>query len=153
CRAIVSTMRSRSDEELLEQARAANAKAKRELLDQLFARYQERIALWCFRVTGDRQSAADLAQETLILAYQNLDSFRGDAKFSTWLSAITRNHCLNYVRRRAPRWDNVTEPLSVDIPDEQRFDLYFERSDEVRQMRKMWNEILDETERRVMTLH
>ena len=147
-------MTPRSDEELLELARGcSNARAQKELLDQLFARYHERIALWCFRFTGDRQSAADLAQDILILAYQSLDSFRGDAKFSTWLSAITRNHCLNYVRRRATRWDNITEPLSEDIPDEHRFDLCFERSDEVQQIRKIWNDVLDETERRVMALH
>jgi RNA polymerase sigma-70 factor (ECF subfamily) len=36
-------------------------------------------------MTGDRESARDLAQETFISAWQNLSGFRGDAKFTSWL--------------------------------------------------------------------
>jgi RNA polymerase sigma-70 factor, ECF subfamily len=144
----------RSDEELLEQARGCvDATVQKELLGQLFGRYESQVTLWCFRVTGDRSSAADLVQDIFVRAYASLHSFRGDAKFSTWLYTITRNHCLNDVRRRLARWESTTEPLSEDTPDEDRFDLRLEWSDELRQMRKMLNETLDETERLVMTLH
>src|SRR5215471_12941204 len=73
-----------SDEDLLSQARAhADPGIRRELLNRLFSRCYTRIGHWCFRITGDRNSAADLAQDVLMRAYQGLYFFRGDAKFST----------------------------------------------------------------------
>jgi len=144
-----------SDEEILAQAREClEVPARRELLDQLFRRYHARVALWCFRMTGDRDSAADLAQEIFLKVQSSLDSFRGDARFSTWLYSITRNHCFNDSHRRAARRENVTEPLDdAEIAKEDPFDLRLERSEEMRQMRKLLQETLDETEQRVMALH
>ena len=144
-----------SDEELLAQARGCPEASKRqEFLDQLFRRYHARVALWCFRVTGDRESAADLAQEVFLKVQSSLDSFRGDAKFSTWLYTITRNHCFNDAQRRAARRESVTDSLDeIDIAGEDRFDLRLERHEEARQMRKLVQETLDPTEQRVMTLH
>lgn len=143
------------DEELLAQARRSpEASKQRELLDDLFRRYHSRVALWCFRVTGDRDAAADLAQEIFLKVQRGLDSFRGDAKFSTWLYSITRNHCLNDAHHRAGRGESATEPLDeIEVPAEDRFDLRLERNEEMRQMRELLAETLDETEQRVMTLH
>jgi RNA polymerase sigma factor (sigma-70 family) len=147
-------MEEQSDEEILRQARACgDSVAERELLNQLFRRYHTRIGLWCYRVTGNRDSAADLAQEVLFKAYQNLDAFRGDSKFSTWLYSITRNHCFNDAQRRMARRENAMEPLEADTPDDDRFDLRLEREEEVVQMRNLLQASLDETEHRVMKLH
>jgi len=75
-----------------------------------FRRHHVKVARWCLSVTGDRESAADLAQENLRKAYQNLSYFKGQSKFSTWLYSITRNHCLNasQVPERAPRRPTLT---------------------------------------------
>jgi RNA polymerase sigma-70 factor, ECF subfamily len=144
----------RGDEKLLAQARASTDPAvRRELLNQLFDRYQERIARWCFRITGERDSAADLAQEVLIKVYRALDLFRGDSKFSTWLYAITRNHCVNDSKRRAARCENTTAPIEDDLPSSERFESKIECDQMMRQMRRLLRENLDETERRVMVLH
>lgn len=43
------------------------------------------------RLVGDPQLAADVAQESMIRAWRSLPSFRGDARFSTWLHRITVN--------------------------------------------------------------
>jgi len=144
----------RTDEELLREARAVQDNAtSRELLDQLFSRYHSRIALWCFRVTGNTDSAADLAQEILVRAYKNLDSFRGESKFSTWLYSITRKHCFNDSQKRAARRERETEQLDIDTASEDRFDLRLEQEQDEQQMRELLQQTLDETEHRVMTLH
>jgi RNA polymerase sigma factor (sigma-70 family) len=144
----------RTDEELLREVRTASDPiSQRELLNGLFGRYHSRIALWCYRVTGERESAADLAQEVLIKAFQNLDSFRGDAKFSTWLYTITRNHCFNDTHRRRAQREHSMDPLDPDTAVSDRFDLRLEQDQELRQMRNMLQDNLDETEQRVMTLH
>ena len=143
-----------TDEELLAQARdCRDSSASRDLLDQLFARYQSKVALWCLRVTGDRESAADLAQDILLRAYENLDSFRGQAKFSTWLYTVTRNHCLNDAARRMARRERQTDSLEFEIPKDDRFDLRLEDDQQAALARRIIQETLDETEQRVMTLH
>jgi RNA polymerase sigma-70 factor (ECF subfamily) len=144
----------RTDEELIRDVRACtDPSIRREVLDTLFLRYHSRIAVWCYRTTGNRDSATDLAQEILLKAYQNLDGFRGDAKFSTWLYSITRNHCFNDAQRRVSQRENVMDPLEPETRVDDRFDLRLEHEEDLQQMRNFLRENLDETEQRVMTLH
>ena len=147
-------MPERTDEQVIGDVRAcAEPGIRRELLDTLFLRYHSRIALWCYRTTGNRDSAADLAQEVLLKAYQKLDGFRGDAKFSTWLYSITRNHCFNEARRRVSHRENAMDPLDPETRSEDRFDLRLEHEEDLQQMRSFLQEHLDEIEQRVMALH
>ena len=147
-------MPERTDEDLIRDVRACTEPAiRRQFLDTLFLRYHSRIALWCYRTTGNRDSAADLAQEVLLKVYQNLDGFRGDAKFSTWLYSITRNHCFNEAQRRVSHRENAMDPLDPETRVDDRFDLRLEHEEDLQQMRNFLRENLDETEQRVMTLH
>jgi RNA polymerase sigma-70 factor, ECF subfamily len=57
-----------------------------------------------FRMTGSLADAEDLAQETFIRAYAQLGTFRGTAKFSTWLYRIAINNCLNWRQSEARRF-------------------------------------------------
>jgi len=140
-----------SDEELLARFRAGQT----ESLDQLFARYHTRVAVWCYRFTGDRESAGDLAQDIFLRAYRNLDSFRGDSKFSTWLYTVARNHCVNERKARAARAEESLEMLELDIPDSGQPDVLtaLERKQTVETMRGLLDDTLDSTEKQVMTLH
>lgn len=56
-----------------------------------------------FRMTQDRDSAFDLAQETFVSAWQSLRSFREEAKFESWLYRIAANKALNYLKQRSRR--------------------------------------------------
>ena len=51
-------------------------------------------------MSGSMADAEDLAQETFIHAYQHLDGFRAEARFSSWLYRIAVNQCLNWQKRR-----------------------------------------------------
>src|SRR5262245_10060345 len=80
------------DEELVLRYRAtAEARQREEYINELFRRNYSRVARWCLRFAADRDSAADLAQEVFTKAYQNITSFQGQSKFSTWLFVIARN--------------------------------------------------------------
>jgi len=140
-------MREFSDEQLVAMS-ADNERA----VEELFSRYQSRVAVWCFRVARDREWAADLAQEVFLRALRSLPGFRGDAKFSTWLYTIARNHCYNAVQAKAIRPEDSIEFLQ--LPDTgRRVDRELEVADEIEQMRELLQTHLDETERQVMTLH
>ncbi|HEY4562075.1 MAG TPA: RNA polymerase sigma factor, partial [Thermoanaerobaculia bacterium] len=78
------------DEELIERARRDAAQADA-CLAVLYRRYYPKVAAWCLRISGDRQEAADLAQEVFLRVHDRLDGFRGDSRFSTWLYTVTRS--------------------------------------------------------------
>ena len=71
---------------------------------RLVGRHQRMIHALAYRMTGSLAEAQDLAQETFIAAWDQLDGFRGEASFSSWLYRIAMNRCLNWrarARRRA----------------------------------------------------
>jgi RNA polymerase sigma-70 factor (ECF subfamily) len=68
--------------------------------------YQDKIYGLVFRMLGNASEAEDVAQEVFVTVFKSIDSFRGDARLSTWLYRIGVNHCKNrikYLRRRAHR--------------------------------------------------
>ena len=54
----------------------------------------------CLRMLGNEQDALDASQEAFFKAYRNLESFRGDSRFSTWLYRLASNVCLDMLRRQ-----------------------------------------------------
>jgi RNA polymerase sigma-70 factor (ECF subfamily) len=145
-----------SDEELVERYRSASGSPSGEpFIDRLFHRHHSRVAAWCYRMTGDVDSAADLAQEVFLKAFRRLDSFRGDSKFTTWLYSIARNHCTDELKSRTGGPQQVEEATLdqlVDLRLEPASDS-IERRQSEELMRTMIREELDETETKVMTLH
>jgi RNA polymerase sigma-70 factor (ECF subfamily) len=145
-----------SDEELLRRYRAsANSRAGDGLINQLFERHHSRVAAWCYRLTGDVETSADLAQEVFLKAFQRLDSFRGDSKFTTWLYTIARNHCMDQLRTRASAPQQNAELLADQMEDlrTEQISAVLERREAEELVRRLMRESLDETESKVMTLH
>ena len=68
---------------------------------ELVRRYQSPVRGFLTRMTrGDAHLADDMAQETFLKAWQKLKTFRGEAKFSTWLFGIAFNEFRGNARRR-----------------------------------------------------
>jgi RNA polymerase sigma-70 factor (ECF subfamily) len=81
-----------------------------ELLVQRHSAMTYRVAL---RLCGNHHDAQDIAQEALIAAWQNLDRFRDDASFSTWLYQIVTRRTINKINRG--RRDHSLDLLN-DVP-------------------------------------
>jgi RNA polymerase sigma-70 factor (ECF subfamily) len=81
---------------LLERARAGDARAT----ERLLAKHELRVYRYGLRMCGNEEDARDVLQETLLAAFRNLASFRGDAQVSTWLYQIARSFCIKQRRRR-----------------------------------------------------
>ena len=147
-------MEAFSDEELIAGYFLAPATDRsRQLLDELFRRHRGRVVAWCYRLTGNRDRAADLAQDVFVKAYSSLDTFRRDSRFTTWLYAIARNRCHDEARARAARRE-APEDEMVDVASELNEALAaLDASDARHVVRTLMDEVLDETEKRVMTLH
>ncbi len=69
--------------------------------NRLVQLHQHEVFALAVRLVGDRELAADVAQEALVRAWRGLAGFRGDAKFSTWLHRIT----VNTARSTQRRWN------------------------------------------------
>jgi RNA polymerase sigma-70 factor (ECF subfamily) len=153
---VVALIEALTDEELVERYRAAAGSRDGEhLLNQLFERYHTRVAAWCYRITGDVDSAADLAQDVFLKAFQRLGSFRGDSKFCTWLYAVARNHCMDEFRSRAARPAEIGDLVLDQLVDSnlEPVSQTLERDESARTLRQLIQDALDETEAKVMTLH
>ncbi|MDP2895162.1 MAG: sigma-70 family RNA polymerase sigma factor [bacterium] len=96
------------DFDLVEKSRAGDDAAFEELLRR---HYPGTYAL-VFRLTNAAH-ADDVTQETFLLAYRNLSRFRGEAKFSTWLTRIAVNLCRSEWRKRKRRREESVE----DVPE------------------------------------
>ena len=72
-----------------------------ELLDRLIETYQHRLLRYLLFLTGKREVAEDLFQETWMRVLLRGAQYNGKARFDTWLFTIARNLCLNEIRRRS----------------------------------------------------
>jgi RNA polymerase sigma-70 factor (ECF subfamily) len=71
-----------------------------------------RIVALTYKMTGDLDSAKDLAQETFITAWEKLSQFRGESKFSSWLYRIATTKSLNHLKLSARRQELNREAAS-----------------------------------------
>jgi len=98
-----------------------------EAFNGLVVMYQDYLFALCYRVVGDRDTAADAVQEAFFKAYRNLAGFRGEA-FKAWLSRIAINAATDILRERKrrpadpyPEWeDDAWQPPSGEADDPER---------------------------------
>ena len=78
----------------------------------LVRRHERKMFNIAYRMTGNYDDAADIVQESFLSAYKAIKTFRGEAKFSTWLYGIVVNHSRNRVRHTSGK--TYHEPVSLD---------------------------------------
>lgn len=143
-----------TDEEILAAFSQASADERRHLADQLFERHYAHVARWCFRITGDRDVAADVAQNVFIKAYRHLGDFRGASRFSTWLYTIVRHECFAHLRTHARDPVGVDDDVLVAVPtDDAGPEAQAVRDSNGRFAHQVLLDTLDDTERAVFVLH
>ena len=100
---------------------AAAVAGNRDAFEALLRRHYDRIHGLAWQLTGSRADADDIAQEVCCVLVEKLATFRGEARFTTWLCGITFNACRD-LRRRRRSFAGLTERLAVlaglaDPPD------------------------------------
>jgi len=109
-------MKDIADWDLVALARDGDVRA----FEELIARYESPLVHFCMRMTGSREDAEDLAQETFIRVHRYLNRLKPDAKFSTAIFGMARNLTLNHLRDSKRRGRGKTMSLSaesgVEIP-------------------------------------
>ncbi len=104
--------------------------------EELVLEYEKKVYNVALRILGNSEDAADMTQEAFIKAYNSLPGFRGDSKFSVWLTRIVSNLCLDFLRSRSRRptvslsvEDDGGDDVQLDVADvSQSPELLLERS-------------------------
>src|SRR5450432_4029568 len=73
-----------------------------DLLDHLIEQYQHRLFRYLVHLTGRRELAEDLFQETWIRVLERGHQFNDKYAFGTWLFAVARNLAIDHMRRKQP---------------------------------------------------
>lgn len=71
-----------------------------DLFSVIVDRYQSKVYSTAFHYTHDQEEARDLTQEIFIKLYNNLQSYKSKASFSTWLYRIAVNRCIDWTRKK-----------------------------------------------------
>lgn len=94
---------ARSDDPILDSlARAAQA-GDRKAFGELMRRLMNPVMALTYRMTGDRDAASDLAQETFVTAWKEIGQYRREGAVRSWIWKIAANRSLNYIEARSTR--------------------------------------------------
>ena len=88
-----------SDNALVRRAREGDFSA----FERLFERHRTLVFRFAYQMIPRRDDAEDIVQEAFVRAYQNLDRYRDEAKFTTWLLRIVSNLCTDQARMSTRR--------------------------------------------------
>jgi RNA polymerase sigma-70 factor (ECF subfamily) len=149
---------------LAEQSKAENAliaqglkRQDADLLDELIVRYQHRLLRYLLYLTGNREVAEDLFQETWMRVLLRGGQYNGNARFDTWLFTIARNLLIDLRRKRTmASLDEMCEatederPFEVASGEPNPFDRYQSQEDAQRVAQALLT--LDPLHREVLVL-
>ena len=99
---------------------AAAQRGEPRALRALFERYRQDVLRIAFRVLGPSADIEDVAQEAFVQIFRSLPSYRGSAKFTTWLYRVVTNVARMHLRheRSRPRLGGAPEGLLEGRPDQ-----------------------------------
>jgi RNA polymerase sigma factor (sigma-70 family) len=110
----------------------------------------DRLVAICYRYVGERQTAEDLAHEAFLKAIERADTYRTIGPFDAWLTRITVNRCVSYLRTRpetVPLEEELT-PDPTDQKDEPNWQTEFTKEELLETIQQ-----LSERQRMVFNLH
>lgn len=123
-----------SDEELLSMFR--NSETRHYAFNLLAGKYREKIYYFVRRIVVDHDDADDVVQNVFMKVWKNLDSFREDSRFFTWLYRITVNEALSFNKSKKMRlFFSLTSPEASMLRSLED-DRYFEGTEIEKKLQK-----------------
>lgn len=104
-------MNNKDDKYLIKRLKQGDNQAFAFLID----RYQNMVFTLALRMLKNHEDAEEIAQDSFLKAYQHIDGFKGNSKFSTWLYQIVYNACISKLRKKKIVVDPIDSINSTDI--------------------------------------
>ena len=79
--------------------------------EQLYKAFATKILNYLYRMTGSREEAEDLGQETFVLAFRNLKALKDNRKLQSWLYRIAQNNVYQRYRGQTPLLESLDQPM------------------------------------------
>ena len=89
-------IKNASDDELVR----ASQRGRSDCYEELVFRHRDKIYARAFSMLRNEEEALDMSQEAWVKGWQRLKQFKRDASFTTWMTRITINLCLDFLRKR-----------------------------------------------------
>jgi RNA polymerase sigma-70 factor (ECF subfamily) len=94
----------------------------------IYKQFSKRIYNLAYRMTGDKEDASDITQDTFIQGFNSLDKFKGESQIYTWLYKIAKNKCLRHLEKRDKTTflslqeliDKTSSPVSAEISETEK---------------------------------
>jgi RNA polymerase sigma-70 factor (ECF subfamily) len=90
------------------------------MFESLYRMHSRRVYALCLRMIGNTTEAEDLMQETFLLLFRKIHTFRGESAFSTWLHRLAVNLVLMRLRKKSPAMVSIE---TTPDPDDESFSL------------------------------
>jgi RNA polymerase sigma-70 factor (ECF subfamily) len=84
------------EEKLIERCKSGDLRA----FEEIYNSFGRKLYGLCLRMSGNEADAEELMQEVFVILLSKIKSFRGEAKFSTWLYRIGVNTCISHLRKK-----------------------------------------------------
>jgi len=104
---------------LVKKALANDQKAYAELM----VRYKDAIYFMLLKMVNNKEDANDLTVEAFGKAFENIDKYRSEFAFSTWLFRIATNNCIDFIRKRRLKTLSIDQGFENDEGEAFQFDL------------------------------
>lgn len=91
----------------------------------LMEKYQEKVYWVIRRMVIDHESSDDIAQETFVKVWKNLDKFKGESKLYTWIYRIATNEALTHLRKKKRRFFLPIGDLENELISTLEADTYY----------------------------
>ncbi|MBI4445457.1 MAG: sigma-70 family RNA polymerase sigma factor [Acidobacteria bacterium] len=114
---------------------------------ELYGLYAKKILNYVYRMTGSREEAEDLTQDTFVLAFRNVHSLNDNRKFQSWLFRIAQNNIYQKYRSRTPRLESIDQTVGDEVPEAQKIPSPTKGPEErilSKELHKVIQEVIDE---------
>jgi RNA polymerase sigma-70 factor, ECF subfamily len=108
-------LESEGDVALVTRAKAGDPQA----FEALANRYERQVYSLAWRMLRQEQDAEDVTQQTFLSVLENLQGFRGESSFATWLMRIATYAALKVIRKRR-QWETARDESTADSPEDYR---------------------------------
>lgn len=99
---------------------ATDKKLQRQLQEDLYGRYIQKVYFRCVGIVKDKNIAQDLAHDIMVKMFLNLSKYLGKAPFGSWVFSITYNHCINHLRKEKKLKLDDLDALKDQIPNDNK---------------------------------
>lgn len=127
------------DLELVKRAIQNDQKAYAELM----LRYKDAIYFMLLKMVNNKEDANDLTVEAFGKAFENIEKYRPDFAFSTWLFKIATNNCIDFIRKRRLKTFSIDQSVESENGNDAKYDFAAEILDpEENLIKKQKNDLM-----------